>query len=104
MHAGKAYFPDFLVWIDKEIVAIDTKGTHLLLEASASKLFEIGGSEAGRRIVLRLVSEGHVEISNGTIHTRKTAGFTVWVWRHGRPQPIFCDTEKEAAEISIRLD
>ncbi len=104
LHAGKAYFPDFLVWIDKDIVAIDTKGTHLLLEASASKLFEIGGSEAGRRIVLRLVSEGHVEISNGTIHTRKTAGFTVWVWRQGRPQPVFCDTEKEAAEISIRLD
>ena len=62
------------------------------------------GSQQGRRIVFRLVPEGHVENSNGKIHTRKTAGYTVWVWRHGGPQPIFCDTKKEAAEISIRLD
>lgn len=51
-----------------------------------------------------LVVIGGAETARTGIHTRKTAGFTVWVWRQGRPQPIFCDTEKEAAEISIRLD
>ena len=89
--------------MDKAVVAIDTKGDHLLVEASASKLFEIDGAEAGRRVLLRLVSEGHVEILNGTVHKRAKTGFTVWAWRNGRLQQTYCDTEKEAVEAALRL-
>ncbi|HEY0214712.1 MAG TPA: hypothetical protein VGC40_14230, partial [Paenirhodobacter sp.] len=101
---GRAYYPDFLVWVDKGIVAVDTKGTHLLTDATASKLFEIEGPESGRRIVLRLVSEGHQELSGGTVQTRQPGGYTVWTWRNGHPNGAFCDTAKEAAELAIRLD
>ncbi|MBZ0329685.1 DEAD/DEAH box helicase family protein [Halomonas sp. ANAO-440] len=104
LHEGKAYWPDFLVWIDKNVVVIDTKGDHLLVEASASKLFEIDGGESGKRILLRLVSEGNVEIENGTIRKRAKSGFTVWAWKNGRLQPTHCNTEKEAVDASLRLD
>lgn len=104
LNEGKAYFPDFLVWVDKGIIAVDTKGTHLLSDATASKLFEIDGPPNGRRIVLRLVSEGHQEFSGGILHTRQTGGYTVWNWRNGRPNGAFFDTAKEAAEAAIKLD
>jgi len=103
LHEGKAYWPDFLVWVDKTVVAIDTKGDHLLVEATASKLFEIDGAEAGKRVVLRLVSEGHVDISGGIKQQKSKNGFTVWSWRNGRLQPIHCDTERDAVEAVLRV-
>lgn len=103
LHEGKAYWPDFLVWVDKSVLIIDTKGDHLLVEAAASKLFEIDGSEAGKRIALKLVSEGHVEISNGTVKKKSKLGFTVWAWKNGRLQPTHCSTEKEAVEVALQL-
>lgn len=104
LNEGRAYFPDFLVWVDKGIVAVDTKGTHLLTDATASKLFEIDGPSNGRRIALRLVSEGHQELSGGTLQTKQSSGYTVWTWRNGRPNGAFFDTAKEAAEAAIKLD
>ena len=104
LHEGKAYWPDFLVWVDRSVIVIDTKGDHLLVEAAASKLFEIDGAEAGKRVLLRLVSEGHVELLNGTVHKRAKTGFTVWAWRNGRLQPTHCDSEKEAVEVALRID
>lgn len=104
LHEGRAYWPDFLVWVDKAVIVVDTKGDHLLVEATASKLFEIDGTEAGKRLVLRLVSEGHVEISNGTVQKKGKIGFTVWAWRNGMLRPTHCSTEKEAVEAALRLD
>ena len=104
LHEGKAYWPDFLVWVDKSVIVIDTKGDHLLVEASASKLFEIDGAESGKRVLLRLVSEGHIEILNGTVHKRSKTGFTVWAWRNGRLQPTHCENEKETVEAALRID
>lgn len=104
LHEGKAYWPDFLVWVDRTVIAIDTKGDHLLVEAAASKLFEIEGAESGKRILLKLISEGHVEISGGTIRKRAKVGFTVWSWKNGRLQSTHCETEKEAIEVSLRTN
>ncbi|KIX16227.1 DEAD/DEAH box helicase family protein [Paracoccus sp. 228] len=104
LNEGKAYFPDFLVWVDKGIVAVDTKGTHLLTDAAASKLFEIDGPSTGRRIALRLISEGHQELSGGVLQTRRANGYTVWTWRNGRANGAFFDTVKAAAEAAIKLD
>ncbi len=101
LHEGKAYWPDFLVWVDRTVIVLDTKGDHLLVEASASKLFEIKGVESGKRIVLRLISEGHVEISGGTIRKRAKVGFTVWSWKSGRLHSTYCETEKEAVDACL---
>lgn len=104
LHEGRAYWPDFLVWVDKAVIVIDTKGDHLLVEATSSKLFEIDGAETGKRVLLRLVSEGHVELSAGTVQKKSKSGFTVWSWRNGRLQPTHCETEKEAVEVALRID
>jgi type III restriction enzyme len=100
---GRAYWPDFLVWVDKAVVALDTKGDHLLVEATSSKLFEIDGAGKGRGVVLRLVSEGHVVISNGTVNRRSNSGFTVWKWTNGRLKSHHIETEKEAVEEAINV-
>lgn len=103
LHEGQAYWPDFLVWVDKAVIVIDTKGDHLLVEAAASKLFEIDGAETGRRVILRLVSEGHVDISGGTVHKRSKNGYTVWSWKNGRLHPTHCETEREAVDVALSL-
>lgn len=90
--------------MDKAVIVIDTKGDHLLVEASASKLFEIDGAETGKSVLLRSVSEGHVEIINGAVHKRGKTGFTVWAWRNGRLQPTHYNTEKEAVDGVLRID
>ncbi|WP_324827833.1 DEAD/DEAH box helicase family protein [Qipengyuania zhejiangensis] len=101
---GRAYWPDFLVWVDKAVVALDTKGDHLLVEATSSKLFEIDGAGKGRGVVLRLVSEGHVVIDNGTVKRRSNSGFTVWKWTNGRLKSHHIETEKEAVEEAINVN
>ena len=100
---GRAYFPDFLVWVDKSVVAIDTKGDHLLLEASNSKLFDIESDSGKARIVLRLISEGERRIENSSIKSLGNSGFTVWSWKNGSLSGVHCDTEKSAVEQALAL-
>ncbi|WP_417594584.1 DEAD/DEAH box helicase [Parasphingorhabdus sp.] len=100
---GKAYWPDFLVWVDKAVVAIDTKGDHLLVEATASKLFDIEGTKKGKGLVLRLISEGEVAITNGSVQKKSKHGYTVWSWANGKLKSHHCDNEKEAVEQAFQL-
>lgn len=99
------YWPDFLVWVDNVVVAIDTKGDHLLQSAAAGKLFEIDtppGNPA--RVVLRLVSEGHTEIGqSGTLNRIGARGFTVWRWRNGKAVPHHCEDEREAVKVALTI-
>ncbi len=103
LHEGRAYWPDFLVWVDKSVVVIDTKGDHLLIEASASKLFEIEGAQKNKKIILKLISEGQSTISAGTLLRQSKSGYTVWDWRNGRPNPIHCGDEKSAVDTALTL-
>lgn len=84
------------------MVAIDTKGENLIVEAEASKLFEIEGVDTSKRLVLKLISEGEFEISSGTLRKRGRTGFTVWASRNGRLQSIYCSTDDEAVRVSLR--
>lgn len=99
------YWPDFLVWVDGKVVVIDTKGDHLLQEATASKLFEIDTLEGvPSRVVLRLVSEGQTQItSQGALTRISPRGFTVWRWRNGKPSGVHCVDEKEALRTVLDL-
>lgn len=100
---GKAYFPDFLVWIDKTVIALDTKGDHLLLEASASKIFEIEANGSKSKIVLRLVSEGESTMANGALKKLSNKGYTVWSWRNGKPHAIHCEDETSLMKASLDI-
>ena len=72
------FYPDFLVWSDSDIIAIDTTGGHLLPEKAARKLLAIQVPPAtSSRIVIRFVSEGRWAMSP-QLAQEDSEGFTVW--------------------------
>jgi type III restriction enzyme len=92
-----AYF-DFLVWTDDALVAIDTKGEHLIREAVARKLFHIETSGQGPALKVRLVTEGEW---NAQLEKTSNFGCTVWLLRNGRVHPICCPTLEEAVQVCV---
>lgn len=98
------FWPDFLVWVDKTVVAIDTKGDHLLSEDSRRKLFDIDSTGEKARIALRLISAGHWNIAaSGQIGKHGSGGYTVWRWGSGRLQAIGVDDTKTAVETALTV-
>jgi len=88
----KTFNPDFLVWADnKRVVAIDTKGDHLIVEDAGRKLFHIEASGGGPRIHIRLVTRGEWHAKRGEIgKIAGTDGYTVWWLKNGKPHPTYC--------------
>lgn len=102
----KQFFPDFLVWADKKIVAIDTKGDHLITDDANRKLLHIRPVEEGYAdLVLRLVTEGKWGIEAGYPKLLdKSDGFTVWILRHGKPHPVHCENAVSTVEACLSID
>jgi type III restriction enzyme len=97
------FWPDFLVWVDKTVVTIDTKGNHLLHEASSSKLFEIDTLGEAAKVTLRLVSEGKSEArGNGQIAKVAKHGFTVWNWKNGKLNAAHAEDERAAVKLALQ--
>jgi type III restriction enzyme len=71
----RRFFPDFLVWKDELVFAIDPKGGHLLTDAAWRKLLDIRDEKGQRRVLVRLISEGKW---NDEIQKVGPAGYTVW--------------------------
>lgn len=71
----KNFYPDFLVWKDDLIFALDPKGDHLITRAAAHKLMAIRDEKGRRKVVIRLITEGR-----WTDPVTKTGGngYTVW--------------------------
>ncbi|CAN7460741.1 DEAD/DEAH box helicase family protein [Bosea sp. LjRoot237] len=98
------FWPDFLVWVDKTVVAIDTKGDHLLHEASASKLFDIDTLGEPAKVTLRLVSEGKAEARAGNqIAKVGKSGFTVWSWKNGKLHAAHAENERAVTKLALQL-
>jgi type III restriction enzyme len=96
----KTFNPDFLFWADsKRVIAIDTKGDHLIVEDSGRKLFHIDLIGNGPRLEIRLVTEGEWHAKNGEIGKLSgSSGYTVWSLRHGKIHPTHCRTIAKAVE------
>jgi type III restriction enzyme len=96
------FYPDFLIWVDRTVVALDTKGDHLLNEDSRRKLFDIHNTGDRVRITLRIISEGRWGVaSSGQLGKMGADGYTVWRWRNGKLNAAHCPTEKEAVEVAL---
>jgi len=70
------FYPDFLVWAGDNVLAVDTKGEHLLLEAAGRKLLAVRvppGSTTSLHI--RFVSRGRF---NEQVQEEDKEGFTLW--------------------------
>lgn len=69
------FFPDFLVWKNDLVFAIDPKGGHLLKRDAWRKVVNITDEKGKRRVLVRLISEGHWD-DEATSST--DGGYTVW--------------------------
>jgi type III restriction enzyme len=100
----RTFNPDFLVWADKTIAAIDTKGDHLITEDAGRKLFYIEKIEEGPELVIRLVTEGEWEVASNGVYGKKSGstGHTVWMLKQGKPNPTHCKNATEAAQLCLR--
>lgn len=99
-HGGtKNFNPDFIVFADKNIIAIDTKGDHLIVEDSGRKLFFIEKSGSGPDIHIRLITRG---TWNNDAKKTGSDGFTVWVLRNGMRHGIHAKKIEETVELCLR--
>ena len=100
----KTFNPDFLLWADtKRVVAIDTKGDHLIVEDAGRKLFHIDARGGGPRLDIRLVTQGEWHAKSGEIgKVAGTPGFTVWALKNGKPHPTYCRSVAKAVEACIQ--
>ena len=86
----------------KRVVAIDTKGDHLIVKDAGRKLFHIEPVSAGVVVSVRLVTEGHWSVTNG-IPTRAKgkSGFTVWDLKQGKLHPNACKDAEAGANSCL---
>jgi type III restriction enzyme len=97
----KTFNPDFLVWAEKRVVAIDPKGDHLIVEDATRKLFHIESVGRGPKLEIRLVTQGewHAKPEIGKIASE---GYTVWSLKNGKPHPVHCRSIAKAVEACIQ--
>lgn len=93
--------PDFLVWTDKTLVAIDTKGDHLIVSDAGRKLLHMKKLGNGPNLVVRLVTEGEW---SSEISKIGNDGFTVWTLRNGRVHPVHCGAINDAVRVCLELE
>ena len=100
----RTFNPDFLVWADKKhIVAIDTKGDHLIVEDAGRKLFHIDAVAPGPKVSIRLVTDGHWKVVNGQPTKEKgKTGYTVWGLKQGKLHATPCKNSAAAAVACLQ--
>lgn len=96
------FYPDFIVWDEKNVFAIDTKGGHLLPEAASRKLLSVHYPDgAERKLRVRFISEGRW---NSDVEREEKGGYTVWSLRHdGSRQVAHFDELKDAVAEALRV-
>lgn len=97
--AHQNFSPDFLVWTDDEVVAIDPKGDHLIQEDALIKLFDIPALDAGPKLVVRLITAG--EWNAESRKRLRPHGYTVWTVKEGRVHTIDCDSLADALHTCL---
>jgi type III restriction enzyme len=71
------FFPDFLVWKDGNVFAIDPKGPQLLRNDAGRKTMNITSAKGDLRILSRLISAGKW---TDELKPDGPGGYTVWRW------------------------
>lgn len=93
-----AFYPDFIVWKGDLVYCLDTKGSHLLTDAVARKLFDI--QDGGKtKVLVRFISEGKQSELRGKAIK---GGYTVWKMKAGNPTPVHVDTLAKAVKECLK--
>lgn len=101
----RTFYPDFLVWVDQYIFAIDPKANHLIVEESRRKLISIDKIEDGPELVVRLVSKGEWRVSARQplpVDMTKDC-YTVWSLKQANLHATVCRTINEAVKACLRV-
>jgi type III restriction enzyme len=95
------FYPDFLVWVDHIVWAVDTKGGHVLPDALARKLLNIEPpTTSSQRLRVRFISLG---TWTADLEQPDHAGYTVWgLKQDGTRRAIAVSNLDEA--LSLVLD
>lgn len=95
------FYPDFLVWNEDDVFAIDTTGGHLLQEKTGRKLLSIEPAKSSNgRLIVRLVSEGRWNVD---VQQEDPAGYTVWGRKQdGNLRTSHVDTVEAAVSRSLQ--
>lgn len=97
---SRRFFPDFLVWKDDVVFAIDPKGDHLIATAAGMKLLNIRDENNKERIVVRLITQGKWK----DLQTKTQGGYTVWqLDKTGKPKPRSYPTIAKAIDAALKL-
>jgi type III restriction enzyme len=96
----KNFYPDFLVWSDDDVFAIDTKGAHLHADA-ARKLVDIKpANDIPTRVWVRFISDGVVTKEGPQADS---SGYTAWSFKpNGEPQFTHCDDMASAIKVCLK--
>lgn len=94
----ESFYPDFIVWKKDIVYCLDTKGSHLLTDAVARKLFDI--QEDGKTMLkVRFITEGKQEkLRDKPIK----GGYTVWKLKSGSPTPIYTANLAQAVSECLK--
>ena len=80
------------------VYCLDTKGSHLLTDAVARKLFDIQ-EDHKTKLLTRFISEGKQTALKAK---PLPGGYTVWKMKNGSPTPIHMDTLDLAVKECLR--
>jgi type III restriction enzyme len=96
----RRFFPDFLVWKDTSVFAIDPKGKMLLMSEAGRKLLSIYQDGGGPSLLVRLITAGRWSDSLKQIGAK---GFTVWdMTRAGKIRGRHRATVRDAVNLAIQ--
>jgi type III restriction enzyme len=79
---NRNFYPDFLVWKNDVVYALDPKADDLIIQDAGRKLFDIRDFEGHLDIAVRLFTKG--EWTDNPINKTADRGYTVWALRAGR--------------------
>jgi type III restriction enzyme len=94
------FFPDFLVWKNGIVFALDPKGDHLINDAAGRKLLNIRDEKGKQKVVVRLFTEGKWDDPE---HRKSSQGFTVWSMSNAGIRARYFDTIPKAVQGALKL-
>lgn len=97
--ATNTFYPDFLIWRGDDVLAVDTKGEHLLLEAAGRKLLAIRPVGVAATLTIHFVSKGKF---NDKVQQLDNEGATLWSRREdGNLRAAHSDSVEDALKQLI---
>ena len=99
---SRRFYPDFLIWKDSRIFAIDPKGGFLLQGDAGRKLLAIRDEKGHQRVLVRFITAG--QWNHDTMKQQSNRGYSIW--RMNNAGQVRCthhttvsDAVKKALEI-----